>query len=95
MTEWKTLRVPVDAYEEAKAQKEDEGRTWGQQIVRDSDKATTTESVDTTEIVEEIKNDLSMAADPGVDEAEIVDQVTGRIDDLEAELKRQIEALQR
>lgn len=37
MAEWKTLRVPTDAYEKAKAQKEAHGRTWGQQIVRDAD----------------------------------------------------------
>lgn len=34
MTDYKTLRVPEDAWEEAKAQKEDHGRTWGEQIVR-------------------------------------------------------------
>lgn len=32
--EWKTLRVPTDAWERAKAQKEATGRTWGEQIVR-------------------------------------------------------------
>lgn len=36
-TEWKTLRVPKDAYEEAKAQKEEHNRTWGEQIVRGHD----------------------------------------------------------
>ena len=34
MVEYKSLRVPEDAWEEAKAQKEAEGRTWGEQIVR-------------------------------------------------------------
>ena len=32
--DWKTLRVPVEAWEEAKEQKEEHGRTWGEQIVR-------------------------------------------------------------
>lgn len=35
--DWKTLRVPLDAYTEAKAQKKEHGRTWGQQIVRGDD----------------------------------------------------------
>jgi hypothetical protein len=37
---WKTLRVPPEDYEEAKAQKEAAGRTWGDQIVRPDDDAT-------------------------------------------------------
>lgn len=32
--DWKTLRVPTDAWERAKEQKESAGRTWGEQIVR-------------------------------------------------------------
>jgi hypothetical protein len=34
MTEWKTLRVRRDAYDRAKEQKEEQGRTWSEQIVR-------------------------------------------------------------
>jgi len=37
---WKTLRVPPEAYEEAKAQKEANGRTWGEQVVRPDDDRT-------------------------------------------------------
>ena len=37
MTEYKTLRVPVEAWETAKAQKEEAGITWGEQIVREDD----------------------------------------------------------
>lgn len=33
-TEWKTLRVRGDAYELAKEQKEEAGRTWSEQLVR-------------------------------------------------------------
>lgn len=32
--DWKTLRVPKEAYEQAKEQKEANDRTWGEQIVR-------------------------------------------------------------
>jgi len=31
--DWKTLRVPPEAYDTAKAQKEQAGRTWGEQLV--------------------------------------------------------------
>ena len=34
-TEWKTFRVRADAWREAKAHKEEAGRTWGEQIVRE------------------------------------------------------------
>lgn len=32
--EWKTLRVPKEARDKALKQKEEAGRTWGEQIVR-------------------------------------------------------------
>ena len=35
--DWKTLRVPPGAYEQAKTQKEANDRTWGEQIVRSED----------------------------------------------------------
>lgn len=35
--DWKTLRVPTEAWERAKEQKETNGRTWGEQIVRQDD----------------------------------------------------------
>ena len=44
---WKTLRVPADKYEKAKAQKEENDRTWGKQIVRPD---STTEPDDGTDI---------------------------------------------
>jgi hypothetical protein len=30
---WKTLRVPAEAYEKAKTQKTQHNRTWGEQLV--------------------------------------------------------------
>lgn len=70
MTEYKSLRVPVDAWEQAKAQKEAEGRTWGEQIVR-----TDAENVeaDTTQVsAEEIAAELDSA---GVNEATLAEYV--------------------
>lgn len=50
--------------------------------------------MDTDELVDEIKNDLSMVADPGmVDEDEIVRRINNRLDDLETDLKTEIERL--
>jgi hypothetical protein len=101
MTEdnWKTLRVPPEAYDRAKEQKEKHGRTWGEQLVCDN--PTTTEVVDAAEIVER----LSQTSD--VDTAEIADAVAdrlgtgsdvqldtadiiGRIEDLENTLPRKV-----
>ena len=97
--DWKTLRVPADKYKEAKAQKEEHNRTWGQQIVRDSDKDTTTDG----EVVEDILhkldqiqsaqsntvNDaLEIAEQPALDDA--VTEIKGRIDDLENNLPRKV-----
>jgi len=54
---YKTMRVPKDAWEQAKAQKEDNDRTWGEQIVRDVDTDSTTdvEDLSTTEVLEAIE----------------------------------------
>jgi len=43
---WKTIRVPPEAYETAKAQKDEHGRTWGQQLVRPDDDADDRVNVD-------------------------------------------------
>ena len=48
---WKTLRVPPEAYDEAKAQKEANDRTWGEQLVCSND--STTESGPTPDVVVE------------------------------------------
>jgi hypothetical protein len=90
--DWKTLRVPPEQYEKAKAQKEEHNRTWGEQLVCSN--PTTTEVVEAEEITEEIKNIVSMANEPGVEIN--VKRVINRIDDLENRLPRKIaEELQR
>ena len=35
MSDYKTLRVPEDAWEEAKAEKEANDRTWGEQLLHE------------------------------------------------------------
>jgi len=52
---WKTLRVPPEKYEEAKAQKDEHGRTWGEQLVCDN--PTTTEVVALDEIDAQLSHD--------------------------------------
>lgn len=61
MTEdnWKTLRVPPEAYEQAKEQKEKHGRTWGEQLVCDN--ATTMEVIEAGEVVEELSHEDTLA----------------------------------
>jgi len=51
--DWKTLRVPPGAYEEAKEQKEANGRTWGQQLVCNND--ATTQSQDVVEMLRKLE----------------------------------------
>lgn len=43
---WKTIRVPVSAYNEAKQLKEEYNRTWGEQLVADDTKEMTVVDVD-------------------------------------------------
>lgn len=76
---WKTLRVPPEAYDQAKAQKEEHGRTWGEQIVRDNG-----ENGEFDTIVDAIKNELSMANDPDVQID--VQRLYNRLDDLESSI---------
>jgi len=91
MTEYKSLRVPVDAWEAAKAQKEDADRTWGDQIVRpDGDDAG---DVDLTTLMDEIQ-DMKEGVEfvdahvdsGGVDTREILN----RLDDLETQLPTKV-----
>ena len=51
-TEWKTVRVRKDAWEQAQEQRQDTGRTWSEQIVRGTDPGRLTED-DVRRIVRE------------------------------------------
>lgn len=64
MTDYKTLRVPEDAWEEAKAQKEENGRTWGEQIVRNDGG----ESEDDAVVIETVE---VSTGESGVTEADV------------------------
>lgn len=59
--DYKTLRVPEDAWETARAQKEDAGRTWGEQIVRpDGESSTPDDLVQAVEdAIEHVKFDAA------------------------------------
>jgi hypothetical protein len=83
MTDYKTLRVPESDYDDAKDAKKD-GETWGEYLRRCSENPP-----EIREFVE-LKDELSMAAEPTVDEAEIIDRVCKRIDDLQSQLPAQI-----
>lgn len=84
------MQLGIEAYQADIVGVNSDGDIWVNVNQGDPD-----ERADIDEIAEQLKEDLSMAADPGVNEAEIVDNVVNRIDDLETELKTQIEALQR
>jgi len=50
---WHTLRVPPEAYDQAKEQKENAGRTWGEQVVRPENDAES-ESIDVERLADEL-----------------------------------------
>jgi hypothetical protein len=95
MTDYKTMRVPREAWEAAKAQKEEANRTWGEQIVRpDSDglrEHPTAPELDTERLAELIREEVDTDApahDDVHDALAAIEERTGRIE-------RQLEELQR
>ncbi len=96
--EWVTIKVPKDIRDEAR----EVDRTYGEVMADGLDGSHTntqshTQDHTTTNIegvVKEIKDELSMAADPGVDEEQIVDDVVNRIDELEETVKEATHAAQ-
>jgi len=84
-----TIEVSDERKEQLRKERLDHERNYDETIARllgDYDGP-----MDTDEIVEEIKNDLSMVADPGVvDEDVIVERVNNRLDDLESQLPSKI-----
>lgn len=55
---WKTLRVPKDAWQEAKAQKEEHNRTWGEQLVCSNDATTEREVVVDNDALYEARDEI-------------------------------------
>ena len=72
---WKTLRVPPEAYDEAKAQKEEHNRTWGEQLVCDN--PTTTEVIDVDALIDDLG---AQAGGPQVDDSKLAREVSRQID---------------
>jgi len=67
--DWKTLRVPPEAYDTAKAQKDEHDRTWGEQLVCDN--TTTTEVVESDAVVEDLMQEIdTLAFDGAISEQE-------------------------
>lgn len=66
--DWHTLRVPPEAYERAKAQKEADGRTWGDQIVRPDEDTEDSDDLDADELAEQITADLLAQLPPAIAE---------------------------
>jgi len=89
---WKTIRVPVEAYEKAKEQKENNNRTWGEQLVCNN--TTTTEVVDcdnvaSTDDIQNMRDEIigSITAISGdVATTEDLQHLTGKITDLQTNL---------
>lgn len=100
MTNWVTIKIPQDVRDDARDAEGTYAEIMRAGLNGDTQGTTNTQSnshthtTTTEEIIEELRDELSMAPDPGVDEEQIVDDVTNRLDDLETELKTEIERLQ-
>jgi hypothetical protein len=81
--EYTGLRVSKAAKQDAEQAKK-ENETWDDYIRRCAENPP-----EVKEFVE-LKDELSMAAEPTVDEGEIIDRVCKRIDDLQSQLPAQI-----
>jgi len=81
--DWKTLRVPPEAYEKAKAQKEENDRTWGEQLVCDN--PTTMEVVDLSDIDTTVSQS-DVDVDAIMQQLAVIEERTGK-------LERQLEEL--
>ena len=118
---WKTLRVPPEAYETAKQRKESQNQTWGEYLMDTNRSAPDADDVaheitaqlnldasdakdeiqevqelvnDASNDIEELKDHISMANEPGVEGD--TKRIINRIDDLESQLPAKIaEELQR
>lgn len=88
MTDRTTINVSKEAHRAASKAKSEE-ETWGEYLLRCADANPGTD-LDTEKIVEEIKQDLSMMPEPGVDEEQLVQRINNRLDDLETELPRKV-----
>jgi len=70
--DWKTLRVPPEAYDTAKAQKEQAGRTWGEQLVApvepDFDRESLAERLDRIESAAKEATSAAQSAEQAINE---------------------------
>jgi hypothetical protein len=77
---WKTLRVPPEAYDEAKAQKEQHDRTWGEQLVRpDGDSADAVDAPDAEAIAEAFRQAFPYDEVAAQTASKTADELEGRM----------------
>jgi len=100
MTNWVTIKIPEEVRDDAReaegtyADIMRAGLNGDTQSTTNTQSQTHTHTTNTAEIIEELRDELSMAPDPGVDEEQIVDDVSKQLDDLETELKTHMERMQ-
>jgi len=82
--EYATIRVPQDAFEEAKAQKEDTGQTWAEYLTDES------RGVDAESVAEELRVSLDLDTTDATDELRdlqsLVAETSGSVTRLEERL---------
>ena len=88
MTDYGTIKLPRDDYEKHNKRRKELGITWLEYINGEAPDLPNGSEVNTTEVVEQLKNELSMANEPGVEID--IDRLYNRIDDLESNLPRKV-----
>lgn len=96
MVEYKTMRVPSDAWEDAHDAKED-GESWGEYLRRcaEAESVSTVGELDVDELVARLRSELDGRSDGDGDVPGEIEDLINRIDDLETEVKSELEDLQR
>jgi len=84
-TDYKTIRVPKDAFQTAKQRKDDAGQTWAEYVTDDERGSPDAEDV-ATELTARINVDTEDAQEDIEDLKELVEALRDDLDDVNAEL---------
>lgn len=92
MSDRTTINVTKEAHQAAKAAKEDD-ENWSEYLQRCIDNPPANPGVDTSEIAEALKDEISMTAEPSVDPN--TEEMMERVERLEGMVQEAVDAAQR
>jgi hypothetical protein len=91
---WKTLRVPKDAYEEAKERKKEQDQTWGEYLT-DSNRTGPDADDVATQITAELDVDATDAKAEINDVKELIEETKEEVQSLESSISVTLDATER